>query len=394
MWKILLKNHISELTTYFSYPETNLFGIKTICTLITETVSSIYLKYKAIEPSRMRNPQYINDLKFFVDCAEQHMKIIFGMFLLRLSHESADDRKVMSSLKYFLTGSLNSLWWNIKSAKCFVALLDVRPETLANFLKECNTDQHPIATYPSNYLNQMLKMSEFLYTEAINLTKLELRDPKGTLDAQSDTEATIEKTMQMEKILQEGGDVSMLKNVQVKMQAMLDRLAILAQCKNELTLSQLYEKFDMKMETLSSIELLNVEGGIEENVAANPKTGTSKGFRESFQAGFKGREEVLDLEEALKELFTSSANPLTKYGQSLFLHGNDVVSSEVMKNTLGGMVFSPEHILFVIRKRVEYTFDEFPLLTEENKQAQKILNPLLEEFCQKFKLKMFDIPSS
>jgi len=221
-----------------------------------------------------------------------------------------------------------------------------------------------------------------------------LRDHKGTLEEHPETEQAIEKTIQMEKILQEGGDVSMLKNVQVKMQAMLDRLAILAQCKNELTLSQLYEKFDMKMETLSSIELLNVEGGIEENVAANPKTGTSKGFRESFQAGFKGREEVLDLEEALKELFTSSANPLTKYGQSLFLYGNDVVSSEVMKNTLGGMVFSPEHILFVIRKRVEYTFDEFPLLTEENKQAQKILNPLLEEFCQKFKLKMFDIPSS
>lgn len=150
------------------------------------------------------------------------------------------------------------------------------------------------------------------------------------------------------------------------------------------------------METLSSIELQNVEGGIEENMPKNINTATSKGFRDSTQQGFsnKQREEVLDLEEAIKELFVSNANPMIKYGQSLFLSGNDVVSSEVMKNILGTMIFSPEHILFIIRKRIEYTFDEFPLLTEENKQAQRILNPLLEEFCQKFKIKMFDIPSS
>ncbi len=149
------------------------------------------------------------------------------------------------------------------------------------------------------------------------------------------------------------------------------------------------------METLSTIELQNVEGGIEANMPKNINTATSKGFRDStMQAFSKQREEVLDLEEAIKELFTSNANPMIKYGQSLFLQGNDVVSSEVMKNILGTMIFSPEHILFIIRKRIEYTFDEFPLLTEENKQAQRILNPLLEEFCQKFKIKMFDIPST
>lgn len=171
MWKLLLKRNIGELTSYFGYPKTNLYGIKAICTLVTETVSAIYLKYKAIEPSRTRNPQYVNDLKFFVDCAEQQMRIIFGMVLIRLSHESPDDRKTMTSLKYFLTGSLNSLWWNIKSAKCFLALLDVRPEILADFLKECNNDQVPLAIYPENHLNEMVKMSQYLYTEAVSLNR-------------------------------------------------------------------------------------------------------------------------------------------------------------------------------------------------------------------------------
>ena len=99
------------------------------------------------------------------------MKLFFGMFLIRLSHESPDDRKAMTSLKYFLTGSLNTIWWNIKSAKCFLALLDVRPEILANFIKECNNDQLPVAAYPANHLDQMFKMSEYLYTEAASLIK-------------------------------------------------------------------------------------------------------------------------------------------------------------------------------------------------------------------------------
>jgi len=39
-----------------------------------------------------------------------------------------------------------------------------------------------------------------------------------------------ESKASLEKIIQEGGDVSLLKNIQGKLQAMLDRLAILAQC--------------------------------------------------------------------------------------------------------------------------------------------------------------------
>jgi len=104
--------------------------------------------------------------------------------------------------------------------------------------------------------------------------------------------------------------------------------------------------------------------------------------------------EEFGLEESLDELLRPVKNPLLKYGQGLFLFNQEISQNDFIQNNLTNMVFSPEHVLYVIKKRVEFTFDEFPLLSDENQGAQRVLVPLLNEFCSKYDVKIFNVPST
>lgn len=106
------------------------------------------------------------------------------------------------------------------------------------------------------------------------------------------------------------------------------------------------------------------------------------------------RRNRINLEEEVASLLTCPENPLIKYGHSSFTSEITSFNEHFVKENLATIAFTPENILYTLKKRVEYTFDDYPLLTEENKEAQKLLNPILEQFCAKFDLKMLDVPST
>ncbi len=66
---------------------------------------------------------------------------------------------------------------------------------------------------------------------------------------------------------------------------------------------------------------------------------------------------------------------------------------KALKACLRTSGFSPDQILFILKKRVEFTADQYPLLTDDNKKAQKTLNPLLREFCSKYGMNMITVPT-
>ena len=162
MWKSLLQQQIDDLTSFFNYKSYNFYSLKIICSLIIETTSAIYLKYKAVEPSRIRNPQYINDLKFFLDNSLRYMKIILGLTIMRIDYEDPHDRKIWNSLILFLVGTLNSLWWTIKCTKCHLALLEANHSNLASFLQDCINGEINLPIHSDEEYNQVLMVSEYL----------------------------------------------------------------------------------------------------------------------------------------------------------------------------------------------------------------------------------------
>ncbi len=101
----------------------------------------------------------------------------------------------------------------------------------------------------------------------------------------------------------------------------------------------------------------------------------------------------LGFDESLAELLKPSVNPLFQHGKELFMYDNQggyISAKHILANT----VLSPNHLLYIISKRVEFTAAESPKLTDQNKDSQKLVVPLLEEFCKKFDLQMLHIPST
>jgi len=155
-----------------------------------------------------------------------------------------------------------------------------------------------------------------------------------------------------------------------------------------MSLTKLFESFDTKMEALylaerSSDKSMN---GMQ-----------SRGKLSPVPSAFMGNplaKEKIGLEETLDELLKPLKNPLLKWGQSLFLFNQENLPNDFTRQNLNNMAFSPEHVLYVLKKRVEFTFDDYPLLTEEDKDAQKTLVPLLKDFCAKYGLNMINVPST
>lgn len=154
-----------------------------------------------------------------------------------------------------------------------------------------------------------------------------------------------------------------------------------------MSLTKLYESFETKMESLFHTEIqfdrAKSPGMRREKLSPKPS-----GFLNPLER------ETVSLEETLDDLLKPLKNPLLKYGQGLFLFNQDLPKNDFIKHNLTNMVFTPEHILYVIKKRVEFTFDEYPLLNDENKEAQRNLVPVLNEFCTKFSLNLFNVPST
>lgn len=155
-------------------------------------------------------------------------------------------------------------------------------------------------------------------------------------------------------------------------------------------LADLCEIFDSKMEALSRSDLSkpkNIILDTSQVIRVPTVEKKTVGKRDEF-------DDSVGLEGEVKELLKPIKNPLLKYGRSLFLHETPKLKDKLQKENLSNILLTPEHIVYLIKKRLEYTFDDYPLLTEENKQAQKVINKSLEEFCAKFKLNMIEVPST
>ncbi len=147
LWKNLLGQQIPRILSFFNYQTSNLLGLKLACSIVMETVSAIYFKYKAIEPSRARNTNYIYDLRFILDTTIHHLKIVFGLTVLQLSLKDSKERKTWNTLMIFLVGTLNYLWWIVKSMKSQLAILEASPHELGEFLQECIDGNIPLSVY-------------------------------------------------------------------------------------------------------------------------------------------------------------------------------------------------------------------------------------------------------
>ena len=102
--------------------------------------------------------------------------------------------------------------------------------------------------------------------------------------------------------------------------------------------------------------------------------------------------QVKGIETEVSVFLKPIKNPLLKHGQILFVNTN--FNEWSAKGVLDEIIMTPKNLFSLIKKRIEFTFDDYPLLTEDNKDSQKILLPILQEFCKKFNLKIFNVPAS
>ena len=239
MWKTNLKSHIDELSFYLDSEsnDLNLCRLRLIVNLVLETTTAIYFKYKAIEPSRMRNPQYLNDLRYTFDNSLFYMKVVFGMMLIQLSREESNQRQVFNSEKLFLVGSLDSLWWNIKSIKSQIALMDANYHVLASFLQDCVSsktdlvlpDEKVYSLLNSTFVhlqNEARSIAEELvsflfYTNLISKFDKEIKPAQVLDNNKFEIRDNDNNKIQEDLIFQ---------NAQEKLQIILEKLALLAEC--------------------------------------------------------------------------------------------------------------------------------------------------------------------
>jgi hypothetical protein len=109
----------------------------------------------------------------------------------------------------------------------------------------------------------------------------------------------------------------------------------------------------------------------------------------------QSRTSILATQTLIKEisdLLKVPNNPLLKYSQNSFLVYKEIYDEKALRACLRTIPLTPDHILFVIKKRIEYTFDKYPQLTDDNKKAQKTLNPVLRDFCAAYNLHMIPVP--
>jgi hypothetical protein len=166
MWKIMLQSRLDEIQTFWDLSSVNIYAIKIISSLLTESISGIFMIYKATKPSRIRNPQYLNDLKFLLDVGFQYLKIILGITLVQINKEGEQNKKILNNVKFFLTGTINTLWLLVKSIRSQVILLEANPQTLAAFLKDCATNEIHLPSSSQDYIETITQTSEQLKYEA------------------------------------------------------------------------------------------------------------------------------------------------------------------------------------------------------------------------------------
>ena len=100
-----------------------------------------------------------------------------------------------------------------------------------------------------------------------------------------------------------------------------------------------------------------------------------------------------DIKTEVLRLLQSPQNPLTKYANMNLIRYPNLFQESELKAALNSSLPTPEYLLFLIKKRVEFIFDKFPNLTDENKRAQKALSQPLNDFCKVYNLEMIEIPS-
>lgn len=166
MWKIMLQSRLDEVQTFWDLSSVNIYAVKIISSLLTESISGIFMTYKATKPSRIRNPQYLNDLKFLLDVAFQYLKIILGITLVQINKEGEQNKKILNNVKFFLTGTINTLWLLVKSIRSQVILLETNPQTLAAFLKDCANNEINLPSSSQDYIETITQISEQLKYEA------------------------------------------------------------------------------------------------------------------------------------------------------------------------------------------------------------------------------------
>jgi hypothetical protein len=137
MWKSNLQTIIGELKFFFSENFENIIQLRIFCHVITETISCIYIRYKSIHPSRIRNPQYLNDMKFFLDNVFHYTKIIYGLTILHYNREEKDYTNSQTPTKFYLDGVVFFMWKMVKALKSHIALMELDYNVIAAFLKDC-----------------------------------------------------------------------------------------------------------------------------------------------------------------------------------------------------------------------------------------------------------------
>ena len=232
----MLQNRFDEIQTFWDLTSViNIYAMKIISSLLIESISGIYMTYKATKPSRIRNPQYLGDLKFLLDTASQYLKIMLGITLIHITKEEEHNKKILNNIKFFLTGTINTLWLLVKSIRSQVILLEANPQTLAAFLKDCTDNEITLPSSSQDYLETIATISEQLKYEASTILpeysiKLNICLVNRAYQDQSQENMLNFNSLRETSMTKTGNSIFFV-SIQKKLEQMLDILVTLSESK-------------------------------------------------------------------------------------------------------------------------------------------------------------------
>ncbi len=168
MWKSNLQKIIEELKFFFGEDLDNIVHIRILCHVITETISCIFIRYKSIHPSRIRNPQYLNDMRFFLDNVFHYSRIVYGITLLQYDLTEHSSSNPGTPTKFYLDGVAFFLWKIVKSLRSHIALMELDYNVVATFLKDCLDQTIKLPNYSNEDQESILETVEYIKRRGVD----------------------------------------------------------------------------------------------------------------------------------------------------------------------------------------------------------------------------------
>ena len=143
LWKKQLSNIFHQLNeNKFLCNPKNPLRIKIICHILNSSVQSVYLKYIFIQPSRAKNPQYIQDLRFIIDIITHYEKGLLGIMIQYFQDQKTKKErdyieKILNLEVTEILSVLHNFWWIKKTLDSQKIIIESSTELIQQFIIDC-----------------------------------------------------------------------------------------------------------------------------------------------------------------------------------------------------------------------------------------------------------------